>query len=195
MKGTIICITGCMFCGKGGCAREVIQFYRKVKKCGGATNFKSSIDSRGGEDIIIRNYGLIRAKVIDHKHPEQILHLAESEIILIDDAHFFTEGIVETVVELRRRDKIVIINGLDTDFRGLPFHPMPEIMEVSNCCVFPREATCALCGEVACRTQKLTTNGAPALADSPLFDSGGEKCGDKYEPRCLKHHQPPNIEK
>lgn len=188
-QGELIAIAGCMFSGKNRLAHNLVQNFKEQ----GLTScfFKASCDQRGGKNIIIRNLGQVPAIVIDDHNPEQILSHDKNEVIVIDEGQFFNQQIIYVLEELRKRGKIVIVIGLDTNFKGEPFHPMPEIIAIADERFFPQMARCAVCGKVASRTQKLNPDGTPADNNSPLIDSGGELVGDRYEPRCRACHEPP----
>ena len=84
--------------------------------------------------------------------------------------------------------KQVLVTGLDQDFRGIPFGPMPRLMALADE-VTKLTAICVVCGEPATRTQRLI-GGQPAPSDSPLIVIGG--LGDeKYEAPCRLHHEVP----
>ena len=84
-----------------------------------------------------------------------------------------------------------LVTGLDRDFRGIPFGPMPRLMALADQ-VTKLTAICMVCGEPATRTQRLI-DGQPATADSPLIVIGG--MGDEsYEARCRLHHEVPAPE-
>ncbi|MDD5289630.1 MAG: thymidine kinase [Patescibacteria group bacterium] len=188
-QGKLIAIAGCMFSGKNRLAHNLVQNFKEQ----GLTScfFKASCDQRGGKNIIIRGLGQVSATIIDDRNPEQILSHAQNEVIVIDEGQFFNQKIIGVLEELRKRGKIVVVIGLDTNFKGEPFHPMPEIIAIADERFFPQMARCAVCGQVASRTQKLNLDGTPAGHNSPLIDSGGEHSGDRYEPRCRSCYQPP----
>ncbi|MBO1913757.1 hypothetical protein J4G37_54205, partial [Microvirga sp. 3-52] len=81
----------------------------------------------------------------------------------------------------------VIIAGLDQDFRGEPFGPMPRLMAVAEH-VTKLQAVCTQCGSPASRTQRLI-NGVPAGYDDPVILVGAKEA---YEARCRKHHEVPH---
>jgi len=88
--------------------------------------------------------------------------------------------------ELAERGLRVIIAGLDTDFRGEPFGSMPVLMAQAER-VDKVRAICMVCGEEACRTQRLVNN-QPANYDDPVVIVGAS---EMYEARCRKHHSVP----
>jgi thymidine kinase len=107
-------------------------------------------------------------------------------VVAIDEAQFFDAGIEQITEQLARRGIRVIIAGLDMDFRGEPFGPMPALL----CCadeVQKLHAICMICGENASRTQRLV-NGEPARYDDPIILVGAS---ETYEARCRDHHAVP----
>jgi thymidine kinase len=110
----------------------------------------------------------------------------KATVIAIDEAQFFDAGIIPLVEELARRGMRVIIAGLDTDFRGEPFGPMPELMARAEK-LDKLQAICMVCGEPASRTQRLV-NGMPARFFDPVVIVGA---AEMYEARCRRHHEVP----
>ncbi len=110
----------------------------------------------------------------------------EATVIAIDEAQFFDDEIVQIVEELADHQIRVIVAGLDTDFRGEPFGPMPELMARAEQ-VEKLQAICMVCGEPASRTQRLVNN-KPARYDEPVVIVGA---AEMYEARCRAHHEVP----
>ena len=106
-----------------------------------------------------------------------------AQVIAIDEAQFLDDGIVHVVTSLAARGRRVVLAGLDTDFRGEPFGPMPQLMAIAEM-VDKLSAICVLCGAPATRTQRLI-NGEPAAWDSPTIMVGGTEA---YEARCRACH-------
>jgi thymidine kinase len=104
----------------------------------------------------------------------------------IDEAQFFDEAIIPITRQLAERGVRVIVAGLDTDFRGEPFGPMPVLMAAADI-VDKLHAICMVCGGAACRTQRLV-NGKPARYDDPIVIVGA---AELYEARCRAHHEVP----
>jgi len=96
-----------------------------------------------------------------------------TEVVAIDEAQFFDPGIVKVVNRLADEGRRVVVAGLDQDFRGEPFGPMPALMAVAED-VRKVRAVCTLCGADACRTQRLSGEGSQVQV-------GGK---DAYEARC-----------
>jgi thymidine kinase len=107
-------------------------------------------------------------------------------VVGIDEAQFFDDGIVNVAMELAERGVRVVVAGLDLDFRGEPFGPMPVLMSMAEE-VDKLHAICMVCGEEASRTQRLV-NGRPARYDDPVVIVGASEL---YEARCRIHHEVP----
>ncbi len=184
-KGHIELICGSMFSGK---SEELI---RRVKRAQIARQkvqvFAHAIDTRYGS-----------AKVASHSgfdldaHPvqdaTQILEQLEPDVqvVAIDEGQFFDWKISDVVNDLANRGIRVILAGLDTDFRGEPFGPMPLLMAMAEQ-VEKLNAICMVCGADDSRTQRLV-NGQPAAYDDPLVVVGAN---EMYEARCRHHHEVP----
>lgn len=97
----------------------------------------------------------------------------ETQVVAIDEAQFFDRGIVGVVDELARRGVRVIVAGLDQDYLGQPFHPMPELMAIAEDVTKVR-AVCTTCGGAASRSQRLLSKSETVLV-------GGS---ESYEARC-----------
>jgi thymidine kinase len=97
----------------------------------------------------------------------------ETQVVAIDEAQFFDRGIVEVCERLANRGLRVIAAGLDQDYLGHPFPPMPELMAIAEE-VTKVHAVCTVCGATACRSQRLIAEGATVLV-------GG---AESYEARC-----------
>ena len=108
-------------------------------------------------------------------------------MVAIDEAQFFDDEIGPIVQHLADQGLRVIVAGLDTDFRGEPFGPMPELMAKAEI-VDKLHAICMVCGESASRTQRLV-NGQPAYYEDPVVIVGA---AELYEARCRQHHQVPH---
>lgn len=110
----------------------------------------------------------------------------DTTVVGIDEAQFFDPEIVRIADELASRGIRVLVAGLDTDFRGEPFGPMPDLMSRAER-VDKLHAICMVCGEEASRTQRLV-NGSPARYDDPVVIVGAS---EMYEARCRIHHEVP----
>src|SRR5690606_27678655 len=106
----------------------------------------------------------------------------ETRVVAIDEAQFFDETLVELVGRLADVGKRVILAGLDLDFRGEPFGPMPGLLARAE--VVEKLTAICRCGMAATRTQRLI-HGAPAHFDDPIVLVGA---AESYEPRCRECH-------
>ncbi len=187
--GKIEVITGCMFSGK---SEELIRRIRRAQIARQKIQvFKPSIDTRYSEINVVSHTGE-QVKGVPVKSSNEILTklMPDANVIGIDEAQFFDNKIIDIVSMLADRGLRVIIAGLDMDFRGEPFGPMPFLMAIADD-VQKLHAICTVCGEDATRTQRLI-NGKPAYYDDPVVMIGAS---EKYEARCRKHHyvqQKPN---
>lgn len=183
--GWIEVVCGSMFSGK---SEELI---RRVKRAQFAKQqiavFKPEIDDRYSDEAVVSHNGttVIANPVASSAHIEQF-DKTNYDIIAIDEAQFFDDGIVETVMALADEGFRVIIAGLDQDFRGEPFGPMPRLMAVAEH-VTKLQAVCTVCGSPASRTQRLI-DGVPAGYDDPVILVGASEA---YEARCRQHHEVP----
>jgi thymidine kinase len=112
---------------------------------------------------------------------------ADTTVVGIDEAQFLDPEIVQVAQELADKGIRVIVAGLDMDFRGEPFGPMPIFMSMAEH-VDKLHAICMTCGDEASRTQRLV-NGKPARYDEPIVIVGASEL---YEARCRQHHEVPH---
>ena len=147
--------------------------------------FKPIIDDRYGIENVTSHSGLhFEAQPL--KNAVDILSNLHKRttVVAIDEAQFFDSEIINVVEQLAdERDIRVVIAGLDLDFRGEAFGSMPELLCLAED-VTKLHAICMVCGDYACRTQRLV-NGEPAKYDDPIILVGAEEA---YEARCRKHH-------
>lgn len=185
-KGWVEVICGSMFSGK---SEELIRRIRRASYANMSIRvFKPVIDNRYDEDSVVSHNGTkITARPI--KAAEDIFDFVdeETDVVGIDEVQFFDEVITDVVDELAAKGKLVIAAGLDTDFRGEPFGPMPELMARADH-VTKLNAICPICGSPATRTQRLI-DGKPASYDDPVILVGA---AESYEPRCRHHHEVPD---
>ncbi|MBO9367546.1 MAG: thymidine kinase [Chloroflexi bacterium] len=183
--GTIEVITGSMFSGK---TDELIRRLIRARIARQKVQvFKPAIDVRYAVEKVTSHNGshfdatpiAAASEILQHLQPD-------TTVIGIDEAQFFDAEIVTVVEMLAERGLRVIIAGLDMDFRGEPFGPMPLLMAKAER-VDKLQAICMVCGEPASRTQRLV-NGQPAHYDDPVVIVGASEL---YEARCRLHHQVP----
>ncbi len=173
-SGWIEVICGSMFSGK---TEELIRRLRRALIARQKVEiFKPSVDNRYSmESIVSHNENEIRCTVIQNS--QELLLLGQSvQVVGIDEAQFFDEGIADTVQYLANQGIRVIIAGLDQDYLGRPFGSMPALMAIAEY-VTKVHAICAVCGNLANHSYRIARHDK----NSVLI---GEK--DKYEPRCRK---------
>ncbi len=182
--GRLEVICGSMFCGK---TEELIRRVRRAIIARQTVKvFKPQLDDRYGIQNITSHTGQSVA-AIPVASSEDILALADggATVVAIDEAQFFDVGLIEVVRRLvDERSLRVILAGLDTDFRGEPFGPMPQLLSIAEE-VIKLHAICVVCGEEASRTQRLV-DGKPAAYDDPTILVGAQ---ESYEARCRQHHE------
>jgi thymidine kinase len=174
-----------MFSGK---SEELI---RRVKRALIARRtvqvFKPAIDDRFGIELVRSHDGdeFVARPV---RTSAEILPLlaADTSVVGIDEVQFFDPGIVDVVRALVLDGRRVICAGLDLDFRGEPFGPVPTLLALAER-VDKLEAICVVCGESATRTQRIV-NGVPAYFDDPIIVIGAQEA---YEARCRTCHTVP----
>lgn len=181
--GWVETISGCMFAGK---TEELI---RRIKVLEFAKKqimvFKPAIDNRYSETKVVSHAGSsVESYVI--KNPIEILEIVKptTEVVAIDEVQFFDETVCDVANELADRGIRVMAAGLDTNFRGEPFGPMPKLITQAEF-VTKLAAVCNQCGAPATRTQRMI-NGKPASYYDPEILVGAS---ESYEPRCRHCHE------
>ncbi len=183
--GSVEVICGSMFSGK---TDELIRRLRRATIARQKVQvFKPSIDMRYAVEKVTSHAGTDFA-AIPIARASEVRRLLDKDatVVAIDEAQFFDHEIVQIVEELANNHIRVIVAGLDTDFRGEPFGPMPELMARAER-VDKLQAICMVCGEPATRTQRLIDN-KPARYDDPVVIVGA---AEMYEARCRQHHEVP----
>lgn len=185
--GHVEVICGSMFCGK---TEELIRRVRRATIAQQRVQvFKPDLDDRYGiERVTSHNGQNIEAQPIKHSADIPAILLPSTTVVAIDEAQFFDRGLTEVVEKLANRGLRVIVAGLDLDFRAEPFGPMPNLMSMAEE-VTKLRAICVVCGEPACRSQRLV-NGKPAGYDDPIIMVGAQ---ETYEARCRQHHDVPGA--
>ena len=162
-RGSIEVICGSMFSGK---TEELIRRLKRAKIARQKVEiFKPAIDVRYSEENIVSHDSTsILSTPVDNSH--SILLMASGvDVVGIDEAQFFDDGIVEVCSELANNGTRVIVAGLDMDFRRVPFGPMPALL-----------AICVKCGHLANYSYRLVDNDKRVLL--------GEK--NEYQPLCRR---------
>lgn len=172
MPGSIEVICGPMFSGK---TEELI---RRLKRAVIARRkvqiFKPRIDARyDAEAVVSHSAQKLRSTVIDRGEeiPEKLV--MDTEVVGIDEVQFLGPGVVGVIEGLANRGVRVIVAGLDMDYRGVPFEPVPQLLALAEH-ILKVPAICVVCGEPATRSQRTI-----AAEDRVLVGAAGA-----YEPRC-----------
>ncbi len=183
--GSIEVVCGSMFSGKTDeLIRRLIRATIAKQK---VQVFKPAIDVRYAVEKVTSHAGSNFDATPIEKSSE-ILSKVEKDttVVGIDEAQFFDPEIVDVAEALASRGIRVLVAGLDMDFRGEPFGPMPIFMSMAEH-VDKLHAICMVCGDEASRTQRLV-NGKPARYDDPVVIVGASEL---YEARCRIHHEVP----
>jgi thymidine kinase len=185
--GGIEIVCGSMFSGK---TEELIRRVRRAKIAKQNVQvFKPALDTRYTTEAVTSHNGLgVDAVPVQSAAEIEKLILPETSVVAIDEVQFFGWEVTELCQKLADRGVRVIAAGLDMDFRGEPFGPMPVLMAQAET-VEKLQAICVVCGNPASRTQRLI-NGQPAAYDDPVILVGGS---ESYEARCRKCHQVPRT--
>jgi thymidine kinase len=176
--GWIEVIAGCMFSGK---TEELIRRVRRAQIARQHVEmFKPEIDTRYSPDEITSHSDLKIASTVVKSSADIIRLAGTAEVIGIDEGQFFDLGIIDVVDTLANTGKRVIVAGLDQDYRGKPFEPMPQLLAIAEY-ITKTLAICMVCGNPADRTQRTTLSHERVLV--------GAK--DSYEARCRRCFEPP----
>lgn len=170
-SGSIEVICGSMFSGK---TEELIRRLRRAQFAGQKIAiFKPKLDVRYSEDNVV-SHDLKSVPSTAIKNPTEIFLMdSDVRVVGIDEAQFFDESLIKVVQTLANRGVRVIVAGLDTDYMGKPFGPMPALMAVAEE-VQKVHAICVKCGNLANHSHRLTKDQNLVVL--------GEK--DVYEPLC-----------
>jgi thymidine kinase len=185
IHGSIEVICGSMFSGKTDeLIRRLVRATIAKQK---VQVFKPAIDVRYAVEKVTSHAGSDYDAIPVQKAAEIREKIEpETTVIGIDEAQFFDPEVIQVAEELATRGIRVLVAGLDTDFRGEPFGPMPVLMSMAEH-VDKLHAICMICGDEASRTQRLV-NGRPARVDDPVVIVGAS---EMYEARCREHHEVP----
>jgi thymidine kinase len=184
-SGWVEVICGSMFSGK---TEELIRRVRRAQIAKQKIQvFKPAIDSRYGVEKITSHNGLY-VEAMPVEDADAILAQVEPDttVVAIDEVQFFDWRVAGVINKLAERGIRVVVSGLDMDFRGEPFGPMPLLMAEAEQ-VDKLHAICVVCGQPASRTQRLI-DGEPASYSDPVILVGASEV---YEARCREHHRVP----
>ncbi|HRW47155.1 MAG: thymidine kinase [Caldilinea sp.] len=186
--GWLELICGSMFSGK---TEELLRRIRRAEIARRKVQiFKPAIDNRYGLVRVASHNGVAREDAVVVACAQDIVDRLEpdTEVVAIDEIQFFDDGVSHICTLLAGRGLRVIGAGLDQDFRGEPFGPIPTLMSLAEY-VDKLQAICVVCGAAASRTQRLI-DGRPARYDDPIILVGGS---ESYEARCRSCHEVPGA--
>ena len=165
-------IVGSMFSGK---TEELIRRLRRAQYAKQPVQvFKPLIDNRYSETHVASHDRSLYESIVIESARDIERHLKpETKVVGIDEGQFFDADLVDVVTRLAARGLRILIAGLDMDWKGEPFYPMPSLMAIAEK-VDKLQAVCVVCGEAASRTQRLVRNSAAVLVGDH----------DAYEARC-----------
>lgn len=176
--GWIEVITGCMFSGK---TEELIRRLRRAQIAKQKVKiFKPKIDARYSKDSIVSHNDQSLPSILIDDIVEVLDHSNDAQVIGIDEAQFFNEGIIGICNRLASKGKRVIVAGLDQDYKGKPFEPIPQLLAIAEY-ITKQHAICVVCGNPADKTQRKTSDPNRVVVGA----------AEIYEARCRKCHYIP----
>ncbi|AGL90464.1 Thymidine kinase [Candidatus Phytoplasma australiense] len=189
-QGFIEVICGPMFAGKTEALIKRYQEAQKLKK--NILSFKPRIDNRYSSEgfIVSHSQNKFPAILIDQSRDILPFVTPETDLIIIDEVQFLDNDIFGIVDYLANQNIQIILAGLDLDFKGKPFGPMPYLLALAEV-VTKLTAICAVSGKKATKTQRLI-NGKPAKSNDSTILVGGQ---EYHEPRCRRHHELLDVDK
>ncbi len=176
--GWIEVITGCMFSGK---TEELIRRLRRAQIAKQKVKiFKPKIDSRYSANSIVSHNEQSLPSILIEDIDELLEKTDDAQVIGIDEVQFFSENIVSICNKLALDGKRIIIAGLDQDYTGKPFEPMPQLLAIAEY-ITKQHAICVVCGNPADKTQRKSNKSERVLVGA----------AEIYEARCRKCHYIP----
>lgn len=177
-SGWIEVIAGCMFSGK---TEELIRRLRRAQIAKlNVKIFKPVIDDRYSSENIVSHSELSLPSISVSDAKTILTESSDAHVIGIDEAQFFENNLVEVCERLANSGKRVIVAGLDMDYKGEPFEPMPQLLARAEY-ITKTLAICVICGNPANLTQRKIVSEERVLVGA----------SDSYEARCRLHHYIP----
>lgn len=172
-------IIGCMSAGKSS---ELIRRIERARLAYLPTIIcRPATDTRSKPDHVESRNGLASQAIVVDSAKEMLKYSSQAVVIGIDECQFFGNDVIDVVLALLRQRKKIIASGLDLDYRGKPFGPVPHLLALADR-VDKLLAVCKKCGsDFACRTQRLVNDSEQIL----VGDS-------QYEARCIDCFEPPS---
>jgi len=176
--GWIEVITGCMFSGK---TEELIRRLRRAEIAKQKVKiFKPLIDTRYSDKSIVSHNEQSLPSILIKDINEVLDQSEDAQVIAIDEAQFFSADITKVCNKLAMSGKRVIVAGLDQDYLGVPFEPMPQLLAIAEY-ITKQLAICVECGNPADKTQRKTASSERVIVGA----------ADIYEARCRQCHYIP----
>ena len=176
-QGWIEVIVGSMFSGK---SEELIRRLRRAQIARQKVQiFKPAIDTRYDDDQIV-SHSEMRIESVPVKTARELLEHVQpdTEVVGIDEGQFFDAELPATCNTLADQGKRVIVAGLDKDYLGKPFEPMPQLLAIAEY-ITKTHAICMVCGSPANHTQRLVASGDRVLVGAQgLYEARCRKCFD-----------------
>jgi thymidine kinase len=171
-------IIGCMSAGKSS---ELIRRIERARLAYLPTIiFRPATDTRSKPDHVESRNGLVSQAIVVENPKDMLKYSSQAMVIGIDECQFFADDVIDVVQVLLRQKKKVIVSGLDLDYRGKPFGPVPHLLALADR-IDKLLAVCRKCGsDFACRTQRVVHSSEQIL----VGDS-------QYEARCIHCFEPP----
>jgi thymidine kinase len=177
--GWIEVIAGCMFSGK---TEELIRRLRRAQIAKQTVKiFKPKIDNRYSTTAIVSHSDQFLPSILINDINEVFELASSAHVIGIDEAQFFSNDIIDVCNKLANQGKRVIVAGLDQDYKGVPFEPMPHLLAIAEY-ITKTLAICVVCGNPADKTQRKTKSSERVIVGA----------SDIYEARCRKCHYIPD---
>ena len=179
--GWIEVVTGPMFSGK---SEELIRLLRRATIARRRVQvFKPALDRRYTEtDVVSHSQWRLPCQVVERSDDIRARLDPRTEVVGIDEGQFFDDDLPRVCTLLANLGKRVIVAGLDMDYAGVPFGPMPELLAIAEQ-VHKLQAICACCGASASYTQRLTDARERVVVGA----------ADVYEARCRRCHEPAGV--
>jgi thymidine kinase len=173
-QGCIEVVCGSMFSGK---TEELLRRLKRARYAKQQVQlFKPKVDQRYDAVKVVTHEG-IGSDAVPVSSAEELLSFVDEDtaVVGVDEVQFFDDGITGAVEKLANQGMRVVVAGLDQDYMGRPFGPMPQLMAVAEY-VTKLQAVCSQCGAAACRSQRLIAR------EGQLFVGGAAE----YEARCRR---------
>jgi thymidine kinase len=180
-RGWIEVVCGSMFSGK---TEELIRRLKRARIARQRVEiFKPALDNRYAETAVVSHDENAIPSIVVNTADQILLLAGDAQVIGIDEGQFFGPELVGVCATLARQGRRVIVAGLDQDYRGEPFEPIPQLMAVAEF-VTKLHAICVVCGAPANHSQRVVEQSGRVVV--------GAK--EAYEPRCRLHFTPPGSE-